>query len=35
MQHAAILYFVLGQYPGVQTASGAPLAFNPTSTAVS
>jgi len=35
MQHAAILYFVLGQYPGVQTSSGAPIAFNPTSTAVS
>jgi hypothetical protein len=35
MQHAAILYFALGQYPGVQTSSGAPLAFNPTSTAVS
>ena len=35
MQHAAILYYVLGQYPGIQgTASnmfstGAPLAFSP------
>ncbi|MGH9077821.1 MAG: ferritin-like domain-containing protein [Acidimicrobiales bacterium] len=35
MQHAAILYFVLGQYPGIQGnssnmyASGQPLAFNP------
>ncbi len=35
MQHAAILYFVLGQYPGVQDSSGTPLAFNPTSSAVS
>jgi hypothetical protein len=33
MQHAAILYFALGQYPGAQDASGAPLAFNPTSLA--
>jgi len=33
MQHAAILYFVLGMYPGAQTASGTPLAFNPTSMA--
>jgi len=33
MQHAAILYFALGEYPGVQTASGQPLAFNPTSMA--
>lgn len=29
MTHAAILYFVLGKYPGIQTASGTPLAFNP------
>lgn len=29
MQHAAVLYFVLGKYPGIQTASGTPLAFNP------
>jgi hypothetical protein len=35
MQHAAILYFVLGRYPGAQGSSGAPLAFNPTSSAVS
>ncbi len=39
MQHAAILYFALGQYPGIQGteankyASGAPLAFNPTALA--
>jgi hypothetical protein len=33
MQHAAILYFVLGKYPGVQSAAGTPLAFNPTSSA--
>ena len=33
MQHAAILYFVLGKYPGIQDASGSPLAFNPTSSA--
>ena len=36
MQHAAILYYVLGQYPGIQGtasnmyASGSPLAFSPT-----
>ncbi len=35
MQHAAILYYVLGEYPGIQGtqsnmyASGTPLAFNP------
>ena len=34
MQHIAILYYVLGEYPGVQTSSGSPLAFNPTSQAV-
>jgi hypothetical protein len=34
MQHIAILYYVLGKYPGAQTASGTPLAFNPTSQAV-
>jgi len=33
MQHIAILYYVLGKYPGAQTASGTPLAFNPTSQA--
>jgi Ferritin-like domain len=34
MQHIAILYYVLGMYPGSQTSSGTPLAFNPTSQAV-
>ena len=34
MQHIAILYYVLGMYPGAQTSSGTPLAFNPTSMAV-
>jgi hypothetical protein len=33
MEHAAILYFVLGMYPGVQDAAGNPLAFNPTNMA--
>jgi hypothetical protein len=39
MQHAAILYYVLGQYPGIQGTqansymSGSPLAFNPTALA--
>lgn len=39
MQHAAILYYALGQYPGIQGtaansySSGTPLAFNPTSLA--
>jgi hypothetical protein len=33
MQHIAILYYVLGKYPGAQTAAGTPLAFNPTSQA--
>jgi hypothetical protein len=33
MQHIAILYYVLGMYPGAQSASGTPLAFNPTSQA--
>jgi len=33
MQHAAILYYVLGEYPGIQTAAGTPLAFNPTTQA--
>jgi hypothetical protein len=33
MQHAAILYYVLGKYPGAQTASGTPIAFNPTNQA--
>lgn len=35
MQHAAILYYALGKYPGVQDSAGNPLAFNPTSEAVS
>jgi hypothetical protein len=34
MQHIAILYYVLGMYPGSQSSSGTPLAFNPTSMAV-
>ncbi len=34
MQHIAILYYVLGKYPGAQTAAGTPIAFNPTSQAV-
>jgi len=34
MQHIAILYYVLGMYPGAQTSSGTPVAFNPTSQAV-
>lgn len=34
MQHAAILYYVLGEYPGIQTSSKSPLAFNPTNLAV-
>ncbi|HLI25172.1 MAG TPA: ferritin-like domain-containing protein, partial [Acidimicrobiales bacterium] len=39
MQHAAILYYALGQYPGIQGdsgnsyATGSPLAFNPTTLA--
>lgn len=33
MQHAAILYYVLGEYPGVQTSAGTPLAFDPTTMA--
>ena len=34
MQHIAILYYVLGQYPGVQTTSGVPIAFSSTAKAV-
>lgn len=34
MQHIAILYYVLGMYPGSQTSSGAPVAFSATSQAV-
>jgi hypothetical protein len=33
MQHIAILYYVLGEYPGAQSSSGTPLAFNPTNQA--
>lgn len=33
MQHAAILYYVLGEYPGAQSSAGTPLAFNPTTLA--
>jgi hypothetical protein len=33
MQHIAVLYYVLGKYPGAQSAAGTPLAFNPTSQA--
>ncbi|HEY1652328.1 MAG TPA: ferritin-like domain-containing protein [Acidimicrobiales bacterium] len=33
MQHIAILYYVLGKYPGAQTGAGTPVAFNPTSQA--
>ncbi|MFZ1063797.1 MAG: ferritin-like domain-containing protein [Acidimicrobiales bacterium] len=34
MQHIAILYYVLGEYPGVQTSSGSTLAFSPINQAV-
>ncbi|MGH3733920.1 MAG: ferritin-like domain-containing protein [Acidimicrobiales bacterium] len=34
MQHIAILYYVLGEYPGAQNAAGQPLAFGPTSNAL-
>jgi hypothetical protein len=34
MQHIAILYYVLGKYPGAQSSAGTPLAFNPTSMAL-
>jgi hypothetical protein len=34
MQHIAILYYVLGMYPGAQTSAGTPLAFSSTSQAV-
>jgi Ferritin-like domain len=34
MQHIAILYYVLGEYPGAQSSAGTPLAFNPTTMAV-
>ena len=34
MQHIAILYYVLGQYPGAQNAAGMPIAFSSTAKAV-
>jgi hypothetical protein len=34
MQHVAILYYVLGEYPGAQNAVGLPIAFSSTSRAV-
>jgi hypothetical protein len=34
MQHIAILYYVLGMYPGAQTSGGTPIAFSSTSMAV-
>ncbi len=34
MQHIAILYYVLGEYPGAQNPAGQPLAFSATSKAV-
>jgi len=33
MQHVAILYYVLGKYPGIQSSTGTPLAFSPTTKA--
>ena len=33
MQHIAILYYVLGMYPGAQTTAGTPMAFNSTASA--
>jgi hypothetical protein len=33
MQHIAILYYVMGQYPGSQTTAGSPIAFSSTSSA--
>jgi hypothetical protein len=33
MQHIAILYYVMGMYPGSQTAAGSPLAFSSTAAA--
>jgi hypothetical protein len=33
MQHIAILYYVMGMYPGSQTTAGTPLAFSSTSAA--
>lgn len=33
MQHIAILYYVLGKYPGSQSSAGSPVAFSPTNQA--
>jgi hypothetical protein len=33
MQHIAILYYVLGEYPGAQNAAGTPIAFSSTAQA--
>jgi hypothetical protein len=33
MQHIAILYYVMGMYPGSQTSAGSPIAFSSTSAA--
>jgi ferritin-like protein len=33
MQHIAILYYVMGMYPGSQTTAGAPIAFSSTASA--
>jgi hypothetical protein len=33
MQHIAILYYVLGMYPGSQTSAGTPIAFSSTASA--
>jgi Ferritin-like domain len=33
MQHIAILYYVMGMYPGSQTSAGSPIAFSSTATA--
>jgi hypothetical protein len=33
MQHIAILYYVMGMYPGSQTTAGSPLAFSSTAAA--
>jgi hypothetical protein len=33
MQHIAILYYVMGMYPGSQTSAGTPISFSSTATA--
>jgi hypothetical protein len=33
MQHIAILYYVMGMYPGAQTSAGSPIAFSSTASA--